>query len=398
MALDFQQVRQQVQQLGAEAPQRQAHLDGLRAQAQQLFAQHASDVTGLRQGVQMVARLYDPGLRCALPVSEPLDHRCTLPPLPEQASILAADGSQIYMDRHAEVQYGLVNAGAILMHHGTSLPPATHVESQLLYHDAIDQMTEASLALQRDLNERRLLADLASGAESPVVTFTDGPMELWGSSTEGGEQAAQFQKSLEEYLEVLERLHELGTITAGYVDRPGADLVIRLLEIAGILEAAKSTPTDLSQIRKQRPLHGVTDRELYEQLLLPGERSAVFAIQSQSARQYRAALALHFFYLNVGTADEAYLARVEVPEWVVAEPARLDMLHAILVSQCRILGARPYPYLLHRAHETAVVSYTEKDQVTQMIVSELLRRGLPVRGRSYKQIAKDAGNRKGYGI
>jgi hypothetical protein len=397
MSLDFQQVRQQVQQLGAEALQRQARLENLRVQADDLLGQYTDQVDKLREQVQTVVHLYDPSLRCALPVCEALMHQGALPPLPAEASVLAADGSQIFMDRHAEVQYGLVNAGAILMRHGSAQPPVTHVVSTLLYHEAFERMSEATLALRRDLDERRLLAELATQADPPVVTFTDGPMELWGSVNEGGEQALQFQKSLEQYLEALERLHTLGTITAGYVDRPGADLVVRLLEVALLLEQAKNGQADLKQIRKLRPLQGVTDRELYREILLPGERSAVFAMQSQSAKQYTGALALHFFYLNVGTEHEDYLARVEIPAWVADDPDQVDTLHAILVSQCRILGPRPYPYLLHRAHETAVVSLDEKEQVTQMVVNELLHRGAKVPRRSYKQSAKDVGKRTRYG-
>ena len=397
MSLDFQQVRQQVQQLGAEALQRQAHLESLQARAGDLLGQYADQLDELRGRVQTVVHLYDPALRCALPVREGLLFQGMLPPLPAEASILAADGSQIFMDRHAEVQYGLVNAGAILMRHGSALPPVTHVVSTLLYHEAFERMSEATLALRRDLDERRLLAELAGQADPPVVTFTDGPMELWGSVNEGGEQASQFQKSLEQYLAALEQLHVLGTITAGYVDRPGADLVVRLLEVALLLEQSKSGQADLKQIHKLRPLQGVTDRELYLEILQPGERSAVFAMQSQSARQYKDALALHFFYLNVGTENEAYLARVEIPAWVADDPAQLDLLHAILVSQCRILGPRPYPYLLHRAHETAVVSLDEKEQVTQMVINELLRQGIKVPHRSYKQSAKDVGKRTRYG-
>ncbi len=397
MSVDFQQVRQQVQQLGAEALQRQARLEDMQAQVEDLLAQYADRADELRQRVQTVVRLYDPALRCALPVGEPLTYRGGLPSLPTEASILAADGSQIFMDRHAEVQYGLVNAGGILMRHGSALPPTTHVVSTLLYHEAFDRMTDATLALRRDLDERRLLAEMAAQAEPPVVTFTDGPMELWGAVNEGGEQASQFQQSLEEYLAVLERLQALGAVTAGYVDKPGADLVVRLLEVAYLLAPENSGSVDLKQMRKLRPFRGVADREIYAQILQPGERSAVFAMQSQSARQYEDGLALHFFYLNVGTEHAGYLARVEIPAWVAEDPHKLDMLHAVLISQCRMLGPRPYPYLLHRAHETAVVSFDEKEQVTQMVVNELLSRGVSVPGRSYKQSAKDVGKRTRYG-
>ena len=75
----------------------------------------------------------------------------------------------------------------------------------------------------------------------------------------------------------------------------------------------------------------------------------------------------------------------------------LDQLHATLVAQCRSMGSRPYPYVLHRAHEAAVVSLEEKEQVTQMIVMELLRRKVEVEHASNKQSAKDLPGRTPYG-
>jgi hypothetical protein len=57
------------------------------------------------------------------------------------------------------------------------------------------------------------------------------------------------------------------------------------------------------------------------------------------------------------------------------------------------MGNRHYPYLLHRAHEVAVVSLDERDQVTQMISLELLRRGLTPDEQSQKQAAKNLAGR-----
>jgi hypothetical protein len=68
-------------------------------------------------------------------------------------------------------------------------------------------------------------------------------------------------------------------------------------------------------------------------------------------------------------------------------------VHAALVQQCRALGARAYPYILHRAHEAAVVTYEEKEQVTQMIVQELYRRIGTAGEISHKQNAKNAEGR-----
>jgi hypothetical protein len=346
----------------------------------------------LRQKVQDVVRDHDPTLRCALPVQEALNASFPLPPSREPVTLIAADGSQIFADRHAEVEYCLINTGAIWMRTGSVEAPVTSIHSRLIYADLLEGMSDERLSLQRDLAERQRLLELASLAQPPVITLTDGPLEIWTTTLEAGRVAGEFKKSLEIYLEVLHKLREIGSITAGYVDKPGADLVVRLLEVA------RATEDDLGKMRTFRPFKGVTDIELYHDLLQPGERSAVFGLQARSAKPYQGELALHFFYLNVGRPEHPYLARVEIPAWVAEDATMLDALHAVLVHQCAMIGARPYPYLLHRAHETAVVSLEDKEQVTQMIVHELRRRGLEVAGASAKQYNKDvSGTRTRYG-
>ncbi len=400
MAIDFQQVREQVKQLGAEAPQRASQLKTLREQARALMKSYAQDTLALCQKIQLVVDEHDPTLRCAIPVcaadalADPLDAHIALPELSPRATVLAADGSQINFDRHAPVEYGLINVGGIQMDISSSSTPQTTVRSQLLYDQDLytpaGMITEARLALMRDLNERKLLVELAASAQPPVITFTDGPMELWGSTERGGEATSEFQKTLEEYLQVLTTLADMGTITAGYVDKPAAALVVRLLEVA-------LTPqSELPEIKNQRPLRRVSDRDLFFDLLEPGERSAVFALQSFTSRRYAGALALHFFYLNVGRPGHPWYSRVDIPAWVAQEPAMLDQLQAVLVDQCRIMGSRPYPYALHRAHETALVSLQEREQITQMIALELSQRGVLPGEISQKQATKDLRGRTRY--
>jgi hypothetical protein len=391
MALDFQQIRSQIIELGENAPIIERRLRERRKEARKLLKSNAGELEHLRQKVELAVRQYDPSLRCAIPVSEPLDAHIPTPPPLEQATIIAADGSQIYPDRHAEVNYCLINVGAIYMSHGSAAPPHVQVSSQLLYDQGLStsgELTVATVALRRDLYEREMLANLAVQAPSPVITFTDGPMELWGARDPT--IASEFQKSLGDYIDVLKQLRAGGVSTAGYVDKPAANLIVRLLEVAVLPES------ELAEINKKHPLNGVTDSSLYREMLQPGERSAVFELQSQSAAYYQKELALHFFYLNVGRPRHPSLARVDLPAWVARNPKMLDDLHAGLVSQCRIMGARPYPYLLHRAHEAALVSLQEKDQVTQMIAVELRRRGLTVGERSNKQAAKDLPGKKRY--
>jgi len=392
MALDFQQVQKQVIQMGKTAALRERQLSQKRELARKLLAQSDRDLKRLGEKVRRVAQEYDPGLRCALPVIEALDFCSPAPALPAQATILAADGSQIAPDRHAEVNYCLINVGAVQMRMGDSGAPEITIDSQLFYDDELyspsGTLTEGTLALMRDSSEREMLAKRAKNALPPVISFTDGPMELWGAKDGAG--AAEFKERLETYKQALQQLSEMQVATAGYIDKPAANLVVRLLEISMISEQ------DLSEIKQIYPLRGVTDFSLYRRILGPGERSGVFAIQSQSAVNYAGELALHFFYLNVGREGKPWIARVELPAWVVQDAGMLNNLHAALVDQSHIMGSRPYPYVLHRAHEAAVVTWQEKEQVTQMIVLELRRRGVVVGEQSAKQAAKSLPGKTSY--
>ena len=387
MALDFQQVRQQVIEMGENAPQRAQYLREKRAEALEILNEFAAELNALQVKVE-AAISANPNLRCAIPKDENLDHRLECPSTPEKVTLLAADGSQINPDRHASVDYCLVNVGAIQMRHGEADSPSTTVSSQLLYDEEMyigdGRITERMVALMRDLRERVLLADLAKDVAPPVITLTDGPLELWVGH-EGALEAREYEKRFMQYLGALRELHSIGATTAGYIDRPRGDLLVRLLEIATL-------PNDeLDKAgREHRPYRGIADADLFYFLLEPGERSAVFGIQSRNADQYTAELALHFFYLNVGRdAKHPYPVRVEIPAWVANDAQKLDDLHAILVQQCQILGSRTYPYLLHRSHEVAVVTQDEKRQVENMIALELRRRGMAFDGESQKQGTKD---------
>jgi len=398
MAIDFQQVQKQVRALGENASQHAGEMEDQRKRACGLLDSNAQDSQRLIQRVERITRLYDPNLRCAIPAvnlptpPEALNQRIPLPELPFQVTLIAADGSQIYPDRHEQVSFSLINIGAIQTVLGSQEPPQVTIDSRLLYdeqlHTSTGIKTESQISLMRDLEERKLLARLAGESPTGAVTFTDGPMELWGAKDT--QESQEFQQSLEKYLAVLQTLHANGGTIAGYVDKPTANLVVRLLEIALLDEA------DLAKVKDTYPLHRVSDRYIFQTLLKPGERSAIFGMQSRSARHYHAELSLHFFYLNVGRPGKPWLARIEIPAWVAGDPKSLNDLHAVLYHQCQIMGSRPFPYLIHRAHEAAVVSFDEKSQVTQMIVDELYRRRVGVDDLSYKQSAKNQTGRTRY--
>jgi hypothetical protein len=270
------------------------------------------------------------------------------------------------------------------MQPGSGKSPEIFTDSSLLFGDDLytetGMVSEEAIELHRDIAERRKLLELAGDYPAPVLALTDGPVELWGAKN-GGED--DYRKNLEIHKSVLSQLQAKNVTVAGYVDKPGADLVVRTLEIAQF-----SSPEDYKNIRKLHPLRGVTDRWLYN-FLPPGHRSAVFGLQSSSRAHYTGDLSLHFFYLNVGEEYHPWLVRVEFPLWVAEDIGKLNLLHLALLQQCRIMGARPYPYILHRAHEIAVVKFEEKRQVEQMLELEIRRAGGEVEAGSNKQSAKD---------
>ena len=135
MSLDFQSIRQQVQQLGETAVVRERELRERRELALDLLESNAQDLDGLKQKVVDVVRNHDPSLRCARPVVEALRTSASLPNIPDEITVLAADGSQISPDRHAEVNFAVVNVGAIQLRLNSPEAPITSITSQLLYDE-----------------------------------------------------------------------------------------------------------------------------------------------------------------------------------------------------------------------------------------------------------------------
>ena len=391
MPVNFQELQSQVHDFGDKSARRQERLGNLRAHMHTLLDACAQQQEDLYQKVQR-ALIYNPGLRCAMPTREALNARFPAPMLPPAVTILAADGSQITPSRHDAVEFCVINVGVMRAPIGAGAPPASFTRSRLLeveeLYTAEGLITEAKVALLRDLSERQVLVELAQAESTPVITLTDGPLELFFERRE----TEDYRTLLQDYLAVLARLARMGASTAGYVDKPEGELVGRLLEVAALPDE------DIRQAGKKRPFQGVIDETLFREILLaPGERSALFAIQSSSAQKFKDELALHFFYLNVGRPGHPWLARVEVPAWVAQDQPLLDTLHAALLAQSQILSLRPYPYLLHRAHEVAVVSLPEKEQIEQMIMAEYSRRGMEIGQKSNKQAHKDLPGKKGHG-
>lgn len=378
--LDWRQVRGYVQSLAEYVGDRwQTHPPTLRY-ALSLLQRFSEDLERLQEKAREAIRV---GWRGAIPWGEPLAARFPLPPELPRSLVIAADGSQIYPDRHGIVPYFVLNIGLIELRSGSGSPPRTwhhlvfwYREEELFTEDG-EMRALNDLEAERDIRElEQLAAAMAARADDPFgppVGLADGLLLPWALAR--GEPfaavpAERYRELFRRAVQALASARETGGAIAGYVDRPTGHAVLRLLALGTLEEISREKVADY-------PFGQLRDRTLFAEVLQPGERSALFAspwpINDHLGREGHRLL---FFYVNVGGEGRPHLARVEIPEWVAQDRARLDRLHRTIWDQCRILAEAPYPYLLTRAHELARIRPEERKQLEQMIQEALLRRGL----------------------
>ncbi len=331
-----------------------------------------------------LARHVDESWRGADPLGERLDERYQIPASAAPATLIGSDGSQIYPDTHAIALYYLTNIGTIVLRQGsgeapfTDTAPLLHLaENDPLEEQDQDRIDAEAVNLRRDLRELEALAALARRERESlggdmarlVVALADGPLLPWMpqrlTDPEQGRVVRQFIAPLAD-------LRASHAVPLGYVDRPRSANVLRLLHVAALpLEAITK-----ERLRQGNPYEGLSDAALFQDLL-PGQRTGLFAATSEINENFRnAGQRICFCYMNVATESEeqnASMARIEMPEWVARDPARLEAALAAVWSDCRLLN---YPYLLARAHELALVSHQERQALEQMLRTEMMRRGL----------------------
>ncbi|MCD4753313.1 MAG: DNA double-strand break repair nuclease NurA [Anaerolineaceae bacterium] len=402
MPINYLNIREQVQQMGVQYSLIHQDDQSNLTEARELLFSQADQLEELKNLVEETAREH-PYLRCAAPFEDPLTMVYDEPETDEdQTLVLASDGSQINPDRHDPVEFGLVNVGIFQLISNSKRIPEVWSQSKLFYDgmagNELGNLNEASIALARDTKERAFLSEKAveqqrklalefNGELLPVIALTDGPLEIFGEP----QSVRKYQKFLKEYLSSLIKIADIGAVIGGYVDKPRADLVVRMLELSLMSDS------ELSKQELPRKFERITDAALFSTILAPGQRTGVFRLISRGAKPFAELprLELHFFYLNVGMYQRDgtplnLFARVEIPQWVAADHKKIDRLHSTLTQQCRMLGNQPYPYVLHRAHEIATVRFEEHDDLLRMITTELLNHGIQLSSGSQKSENKSS--------
>ena len=357
MPVNYEQLRNQMKTAGNVLKLRQDAFSRAAERLESVLHREAPSAD-LRERI-LAALAAKPDFRCAVPFEEPIDAVHPLQELPPvRIRLLACDGSQITPSRHDEISFGLINTAAVEYIIRSGEAPRIFTRTELIPFD--EEPTE----------------DMENAGPG-LLTFAvcDGPLELFSKTPE----VREYEQYRAEYLDALNRLAQAKVPAVGYIDRPHSDPVGQML---CILESGPD---------RESTGPGTDDSMIFGRILQPGERSAIFAINSRSNRELSEDLRTCFFYMNIGRPGHPYISRVEIPAWA-ADSGTADLLHAVLIAQCRLLGGHPYPFILHRAHECAVVTLAEKEEVKGLLIREMARSGMPIPEKSNKQFAKDLFN------
>lgn len=297
---------------------------------------------------------------------QPFTRGVAPPSRPEQLSVAATDGSQIFPDRHEISPCYLINIGYVLLHYGSQQRPLLSSQPRLYWRDedVYPQWGGRRMAANREvvgfrrslleLTELAELAAASSSAGHDTVALTDGTLIFW--SLEG--RPPDFREdSLATIRSAFDLLASRRIPVAGYISRPGSCDVVNALRV-GLCPLEEGADCDrcpwLGQVPPCEPIEGVTDAVLFRQILDRGQRSAVFSSTSRVLADY-GGHDIHFFYVHVG--DE--VARVEIPAYVATDLPLLGRVHSTVVDQAGKGGG--YPIGLAEAHERAVVRGADRD-------------------------------------
>jgi hypothetical protein len=375
MTLELSRVAGQVEAMGQELARGMRHREKVLPALRALLREYAGDEERL---AALAVSAEGQRRRCAVPSVEPLDSRVPAPDAPVQASVLAADGSQIYPDPHGLALYYLINVGTLIYLHGSGQAPRASSQATLGY--AVDAdgslLSSERINARRDVAEMQSLADLAEKLpSSPAVALLDSTLGLraWAATIPQAEQEA-LQSA---YLAQMDRVRLAGVALAGFVGRSRQTGTVNLLDVGRMEDPASSSP-------EPSPFAGLTDQVLWGDLE-PGQRSALL--------HQPGALPVYFFYLNTEPPDaqrmagtESEPARIELPECVALSPEKLGQVHALVYDQCRLNNG--YPYALTRADELAIILNQEREALEAMLLQAMSRHDMPLPRMSYKAAQK----------
>ena len=397
--LEFNKVLEQVQKMGKMLDKLDFDVTDLLALAEERF-NLAGDTDAVRERIAWIRGTDITGYRGAaplnLPDAEPLNLRVDPPAPVDAATIIAVDGSQVYPDEQSPVHYYLVNIGAYVYYHGTDMLPEQYTFPDLVYNPKHVQDKYNRLIRNNVVNDRRTIAEMEflghfawqrheTTRIQPLIALYDNRL-LYSP----GDEANSTDRFQRRFWDAMRQVQDAGALLVGYLDNTFATK--RFVQFLYLMSLNSEDEAKRNQhlFTSAGDLDGLRDQQFFNYILEPGQRSAVMVQNFYLNRAYAdEGHEIAYFYLKVYNDHQTRVVRVDIPVWVAQYPRAVEVIHSVLLEQCRIQGRNPYPYAITRADELAVVKMKDRDKLDEMVRAELRKRGIHSGAYSAKTRGKD---------
>ena len=315
-------------------------------------------------------------------------------PPPEDYRVIATDGSDIGTDRNIPARCYVINIGVSSLTYGSGSDAELSSHARLYASDEELAIRDGDapfrqvgvegtvLAAKRMAEEAMALAEAVAESPTrlPTMAIMDGSLIMLGLASHGYDDYVRRELVDNGLVRALDELRKLAAdrplTVASYVSMPGGRDVANALRLAACpydtvdceWHCGGTAPGD-------RPCDeaamGIVDRDLFWEVLEPGQRSAVFGSSSALVANHYAGHEVHFFYVHAGEE----IGRVEIPVWVADDERLLDLTHSLVLDQCA--RGPGYPVALMEAHEQAVITASDRRLFVDQVMSALEDQSLP---------------------
>lgn len=357
---------------------------------------------------------------------EPLNLRQRIAIAPPNHTVLATDGSQIAPSHHEIAYCYLINVGCVILHYGQNRHPLLDNVPEIFYRPEdlyVSRQwgirTEEWMGYRRTVSEAIVLAELgqrvkgkmeevgkvgksrktrkppsstspslsssppspSSSSPSPTLALVDGSLIYWFLESLPNEAR---DRILLPILEAWEQLRMARIPLVGYLSASRSGEALNFLRLQACAYEQRDCSTHCADRSDQAPcqiFEPLKDVTLWATQLEPGQRSPFWRSSADILDLY-GPHRVYFCYLHVGTE----IARIEVPAWVVQDPALLDT--ALSLSLAQVQKGYGYPVALAEAHNQAVVRGGDRTRFFALLEQQMIRAGLQNVGISYKEARK----------
>ncbi len=329
---------------------------------------------------------------------EPLDTAIPILTPAFNHTVFATDGSQIAPSHHEIAYCYLINIGRVMLHYGQglhplldSIPEVYYKPEDLYVSKQWGIRTEEWIGHKRTATEVEILAEMACRwvkppgchDDIPNLALVDGSLIFWFLEQLPHEAR---DKILPPIFAAWEQLRETKIPLMGYLSASRSGEAINFLRLQACTYDFPHCIMNCGHLGEERApcqiADPLRDATLWQCILKPGERGALWRSTSRILDLYDEADRIYFCYLNVGTE----IARIEFPAWVVDDRELFDRSLSIVLAQ--VQKGYGYPVAIAEAHNLAVIRGGDRARFFTLLEQQMIRAGIRNVGTSYKETRK----------